>query len=271
MRSLAVTGNVSPPPQGAEWRRPPYSAVARIYDRLMRPVFTDRQRPLLDALTAHLGLTPGAWADAACGTGTVACHLASRGWRVFGADISRDMLAVAGAKATVLGVPTEFAIQDMRRLRTPFACDVVSCFFDSLNILTRSADLVRAFQAAARCLKPGGYYVFDAVTPHQVRHLWKYCDSMHEGQGFFGAWQILKHCAPNTTTVLMRWFIRDDNGMFYRADETHRVRGYSRREIAGALQQAGLRLEAAYEGDEGFLAPVARTTMRIDYIARKPL
>jgi len=251
------------------WECAPYTAVATIYDTLMADVFTERQRPLIESVISHLGLKPGAWADVACGTGTVACYLAEKGWRVCGCDVSEAMLVAAREKAEHRKVSVEWSAQDMRDFQAPFACDVASCFFDSLNILTRTDDLVRAFRAVARALRPCGYFLFDAVTPHQTEHLWEYCDQFHEGDGFFGAWEARKQPSKNVAAVTMYWFIRQENGLFLRADESHRIRGYTRREIVHALKEAGLGLVAAYEGDLGFLTPVRRATMRIDYIARK--
>jgi ubiquinone/menaquinone biosynthesis C-methylase UbiE len=248
---------------------PPYHGVAAIYDTLMAEVFSARQRPLIDETIRYLNLRPGVWADVACGTGTVACHLAADGWRAYGSDISDSMLEVARRKASERALAVSFRREDMRRLSPPCPCDVVSCLFDSINILTRRYDLVQAFRAAARALKPGGYYLFDAVTPHQTSHLWDYCDPLHEGPGFLGAWSIKDRPDPfHTISVTMRWFTRREDGLYERFDETHRVRGYSRRDIAEALRQAGLKLVRAYEGDAGFLAPVRRSSMRIDYIAR---
>jgi len=255
----------------SRWERAPYETVAAIYDELMGHFFQARQKPLLESSLEEFGLTGGAWADVACGTGTLACHLAEQGWRVHGSDVSESMLAVAREKAARHAGDVTFHRQDMRRLSTPAPCDAVSCFFDSINILTRKSDVVQAFRAAARALKPGGYYFLDAVTPWHTSHLWDCCDQTHEGEGFFGAWEIRSLSPSHVLTVTMHWFLRQGNGLFSRADETHRIRGYTRRDVKEALKAAGLRLVTAYDGDEGFLAPPHRHSMRIDYVARKPL
>ncbi|MCX7049656.1 MAG: class I SAM-dependent methyltransferase [Candidatus Sumerlaeota bacterium] len=252
------------------WAVAPYSGVAQIYDDLMADIFEKRQAPLIEDTLCHLRLTPGTWADIAGGTGTVACFLARKGWRVFASDVSEEMLEVARAKIREQGASVQTQKQDMRDFQPPEPCDVASCFFDSLNILTRRTNLLRMFQQVAQGLKPGGYFLFDVVTPWQTRHLFDYCDQIHEGKGYFGIWEKKKDATPDVASVQMRWFIRQDNGLFARIDETHRIRGYARSEIVEMLRAAGLKLIASYEGDSGFLSKLSAKTMRIDYIARKP-
>ncbi len=253
------------------WARAPYDAVSSVYERLMADVFEERQAPLVRNVIDYLDLDPsaGPWAEVACGVGTMARFLSGLGWTVYASDLSEPMLRAARARATEERASVDFACQDMRSLLTPAPCAVASCFFDSLNILTRKADLERTFRAVARCLLPGGIFVFDAVTPYQVRHMFDYCDQFHEGDGFFGAWQVLAESKSNIATVSMRWFIQRDDGLFHRADEKHRIRGYTKSEIQEALRQTGFELIAAYEGDQAFLSPTDRKTMRVDYIARR--
>ena len=266
----------TPNPQAASpspWARPPFSAVAAVYDHLMRDVFTHRQTRILSDAQEYLGLAPpGRWTDVACGTGEIAAWLAGQGWDVHASDLSPEMLEVAREKARLRGLDVAFACQDMRGWNTPGApFDVVTCCFDSLNNLTRRQDLVRAFRSVRRALRPGGFYLFDVVTPHQVRHMWDYCDRVHEGDGYFGAWESKALPQPDMVQVLMRWFIREpETGLFFRADETHRIRGYGFEQVAMALNEAGLAVVAAYDGDDDFLAPLQDNTMRMDFIARKP-
>lgn len=54
-------------------------------------------------------------------------------------------------------------VQDMRRFALPEPAGVVTCLFDSLNHLTREADLAQTFRAVARSLAPRGLFLFDLV------------------------------------------------------------------------------------------------------------
>lgn len=141
-------------------------------------------------------------ADLACGTGIFPLwwQKTHPSWTVYGTDLSPAMIAAAKraakeatarpvrrtAKQTAehtarsksepsarqkskssAGVrarrtPTLF-VQDMRRFALPEPVGVVTCLFDSLNHLTREADLAQTFRAVARSLAPRGLFLFDLV------------------------------------------------------------------------------------------------------------
>lgn len=109
-------------------------------------------------------------ADLACGTGIFPLwwQKTHPSWTVYGADISPAMIAAAKreAKKAAAGktgrAPTLF-VQDMRRFALPEPAGVVTCLFDSLNHLTREADLAQTFRAVTRSLAPRGLFLFDLV------------------------------------------------------------------------------------------------------------
>ena len=59
------------------------------------------------------GLTPGTALDAGCGEGAEAIWLASRGWRVTGADISSAALARAAERAAAASAPVQWVEADL--------------------------------------------------------------------------------------------------------------------------------------------------------------
>jgi SAM-dependent methyltransferase len=108
-------------------------------------------------------------ADLACGTGIFPLwwQKTHPSWTVYGADLSPAMITAAKreAKKTVgrgRRTPT-LLVQDMRRFVLPEPAGVVTCLFDSLNHLTREADLAQTFRAVARSLAPRGLFLFDLV------------------------------------------------------------------------------------------------------------
>jgi SAM-dependent methyltransferase len=113
-------------------------------------------------------------ADLACGTGIFPLwwQKTHPAWTVYGTDLSPAMIAAArrAAKQTtkqaaggrVRRTPT-LLVQDMRRFALPEPVGVVTCLFDSLNHLTREADLAQTFRAVARSLAPRGLFLFDLV------------------------------------------------------------------------------------------------------------
>lgn len=124
---------------------------------------------------------PGVALDAACGTGRHAAHLAARGHRVVGTDLSAEMLAWAPGKVPGAG----FAQADL------LALPLREASFDlavSGLALAHVADLAMAIGELARVLVPGGALVLSVLHPFQA----------------FLAWQ-----APFRDEQGRRWFVRE--------------------------------------------------------------
>ena len=103
-----------------------YEALAASYDRLTDDVAYRATADYLERLLAAAGKRPKSVLDLACGTGSLSMVLAERGYRVLGADLSEEMLAVAYGKAMALPKDKRpyFIHQAMQRLRLPFAVDL---------------------------------------------------------------------------------------------------------------------------------------------------
>ena len=110
--------------------------------------------------------------DLACGTGSLTCRLAERGYEMIGVDQSEEMLAVAAEKGrAVQGEKPIFLHQSMQELDLYGTIDACVCCLDSVNYVTRPADLRRAFQRVHLFLMPGGVFLFDVNTPEKLRNL----------------------------------------------------------------------------------------------------
>ena len=134
-----------------------YTSLAEAYDRLTWDVDYSRILDFLEALLQARGKHPQTVLDLACGTGSLSVLLAKRGYRVIGADMSEDMLAVASEKANELEENVPFFIcQRMERLTLPEPVDCVVCCLDSTYCRSRvdrsSATLYYRCQARLLCL-----------------------------------------------------------------------------------------------------------------------
>ena len=87
-------------------------------------------------------------------------------------DGSEEMLTQAARKAEALGErPPLFLHQAMPRLRLGMTVDAAVSTLDSLNYLTRTADLRETFRRVCRWLRPGGVFYFDVNTPWKLRRM----------------------------------------------------------------------------------------------------
>ena len=146
----------------------PYGLLARFYDVLAdyAPAMNRHARQRI--LGKTLGQVRSA-CDLACGSGETALDLARLGLKVYAVDLSPTFCRITRRKARRARLPVRVLCADMRRFRLPRRVDLIACEFAALNNLPRQADLLPAFRAAARALRPGGWFLFDLNTPRSLR------------------------------------------------------------------------------------------------------
>ncbi len=150
----------------------PYASFASVYDSwqaLYPKPFSLAMAPRIRESVRDLAPPGSVLADAACGTGILALwwQRTHRSWTVYGTDRSEAMILAAREstrrrKKRGASQP-EFLVQDLTQLRLPQPASVVTCLFDSLNHVTRTADMQRIFRRVRESLQPGGLFLFDLV------------------------------------------------------------------------------------------------------------
>jgi SAM-dependent methyltransferase len=149
----------------------PYKQLATYYDRAFE-IHRSWIDPAHVQILGEILKRTAAACDIACGTGTTAVALARRGIRMFAVDASPAMCRLARQKARRVGVGVRVLHADMRSFRLPETVDLVTCEFDALNHVPRKADLDRVAHAAARALRPGGYFFFDVNNRLAFEKVW---------------------------------------------------------------------------------------------------
>ena len=152
-------------------RSHPYKWLAEYYDQLFSPfrspIDAARQRVLSRILPQVTSAC-----DLACGTGTTALALALKGIKMFAVDLSPIMCRLAREKAHRARLPLRVICADMRNFWLPEPVDLITCESDALNHVPRKADLRTVAKAAARALKPGGYFFFDVNNRSGFERYW---------------------------------------------------------------------------------------------------
>lgn len=139
-----------------------FAAIAASYDRL-RPM-DDRWWEVFDLLVASGDLEGRRTLDVGCGTGAFAVALAERGGKVWGVDVSPEMLVEAQEKET--------------RARFKQAAAEALPFKDGwfervvMRLSLHHLDRPRALREAARVLAPGGRLVVGTFEPDQFADYW---------------------------------------------------------------------------------------------------
>lgn len=211
--------------------RDAYNAWAPGYDEYTAR--NDHEAWLGGALLPELderGLRVGCVLDVGCGTGRAFAPLISRGWKVFGCDVSEGMLARAEEKYP--GVPLRRAdATDLPAWDLDF--DLILLLGDVVNYLAGDGDLERCFDGVARNLAPDGLCLFDTNTIGQMREIFGTPQSQWMS---IGSW---KWRSTGTAVVAGGTFEAELSGAGVEP-RIHRQRHWTRKQVREAEAEAGL-------------------------------
>ncbi len=243
-----------------------YDALAGCYDEMTQdvdyPAWADYLERLFAVRPVHTVL------DLACGTGTMACLLAERGYELIGVDFSPEMLAVAAEKALdVAGERPIFLCQAMEDLDLYGTVDACVCLLDSVNHVTEPDRLARALARVLLFLEPGGLFVFDVHTPEHLRALdgGLFLDETDEG---YCVWRTEYDPAERICTYAMDVFRHVQDDLWSRDGEIHEEYAYTVEQLTELLQTTGF-VDVRCYGDRT-QAPPEDGADRVFFTARKP-
>ena len=193
--------------------RDPYLEFAPFYDRWQslyaKPFSLGMVLRMRQAL-AEWPIPERSLLDLACGTGTLAHWWARRypSWEVWGVDRSTAMIERArtagSGDGTTPGGPLSpkaaplaevrsrksrtptFVVQDLSELALDRRFGMVTCFFDSLNHVTRAHDLARVLRGVHRALRVGGLFVFDLLDEDSFEEIFSTPTLVHDRDLFVG-------------------------------------------------------------------------------------
>ncbi len=102
--------------------------------------------------------------DLACGSGTLAILLKINGYDIEGLDISSTMIEVAIEKNKINHTDISFHIADMINFNLNKKYDVITCFFDSINMLDNISKIHQMFENIYNNLNENGIFIFDIFS-----------------------------------------------------------------------------------------------------------
>lgn len=147
-----------------------YSFLAPWYDSLTGDVpygeFADFYQEQFEKQDGQFSLL----LDLCCGTGTLTCELARRGYDMIAVDASPDMLMEAREKAEGLEPAPLFLCQDAAELDLYGTVDAAVCSLDGMNYIPPDK-LPEVFRRLRLFVRPGGLLIFDIRTPDFLRGL----------------------------------------------------------------------------------------------------
>ena len=147
-----------------------YGSLAGYYDKLTGDVPYSKFIEFYEAEFARDGGEFRLLLDLCCGTGTLTCELARRGYEMIAADASVDMLMQAREKSAELPCPPLFLCQDAAELDLYGTVDAAVCSLDGINYISPDA-LPEVFHRLHLFVRPDGLLIFDIRTPEWLRAL----------------------------------------------------------------------------------------------------
>lgn len=214
-----------------------YDRLAACYDDLTDDVQYEKRADFLQKLLRRSRIPVHTMLDLACGTGSMTWIFTQRGYEMIAVDGSEEMLCAAMEKSgSVEGTAPVFLHQDMPKLDLYGTVDAAICCLDSLNYLTRPADVRRTLARLHLFIAPGGMLLFDINTLEKLASL--------DGQVFLDETEDT-YCVWRTEysrglcTYYMDLFCRQEDDSWERSLEIHRERGYTVEELTAWLREAG--------------------------------
>jgi ubiquinone/menaquinone biosynthesis C-methylase UbiE len=219
--------------------------LAEIYDLLDNPARPDLAPYLAIADEFHVH----SLIDLGCGTGTLACGFASRGYEVVGIDPATASLNVAKRKASADRVSflTGTAAQ-LKGLHT----DLITMTGNVAQVFVTDEEWMTTLRACHDALRPDGQIVFEVRDP--TKEAWKgwnreqsYKTIETPGIGTVESWVELMNVHLPLVSFRSTFVFRKD-GSVMTSESTLRFR--SRSEIAETLSQAGFTVESVRDAPD---------------------
>ncbi|WP_390406832.1 class I SAM-dependent DNA methyltransferase [Lacticaseibacillus jixiensis] len=244
-----------------------YSTFAQVYDTLMDDSLYGRWADyVMKRVTPHHQKL----LELAGGSGSLAVLLQKAGYDVALFDLSSEMLALAEQKLVDADLQMPLMQGDMRDLEGLAPVDVVTCFDDSLCYMQDLAQVKVVFQQVYNLLTPGGNFMFDAHSLHQMDDLFPGYMYNYQTEDYAFMWQSYAGDVPHSVEHDLTFFVYDEAiDAYHPLIETHHERTYAQADFVAALEQVGfVDVEVTADFGEAAVTPDA---VRWFFSAKKPV
>lgn len=228
-----------------------YGPLAAFYDRLTEDVPYEEFAAYYESVFTADGGEFSLILDFCCGTGTLTCLMAQRGYDMIGSDGSEDMLSRAADNAARAGVSPLFLCQDAASLDLYGTVDAAVSSLDSINYIS-PADLKKALARLRLFIRPGGLFIFDVRSEKWLRTL-DGQTSIDEDDDLFCVWRsdAGEENGEEFIEYGIDMFSRRGR-MWARSSEAHREYIYSEDYLRTYLTSAGFGdIRFDYTGPQG--------------------
>ena len=139
-----------------------------------------------------------------------------------------------------------YLLQDMREFELYGTVRAVVSICDSLNYILDYDDLAHVFSLVNNYLDPKGMFIFDLNTEAKFQAMGSETIAEVRDEGSF-IWENEYDEEEKINSYDLTLFIREEDDLYRRYQETHFERAWSLDEIKKALTEAGMEFVAAYD------------------------
>jgi SAM-dependent methyltransferase len=194
--------------------------------------------------------------DACCGSGRHALYLESKGFQVFGLDLSENNILQAKSLSEN---PHRWQIADVRDFELPQQVDYTLNLFTSFGYFESDEDHVSMLRNINRNLLDGGILVLDFLNVDRVKA------SLKEEEvvaGVLAEYHLTRSIQSDRIVKQIKFSVEDVNHIF-----EERVMAYSSEQITELLTLAGFEVKTIWGDYHG--APMLASSPRCIFIAQK--
>ncbi|MBE6992542.1 MAG: class I SAM-dependent methyltransferase [Ruminococcaceae bacterium] len=216
-----------------------YGILAGCYDEFTRDIDYGSFADFYEQIFALENIEVKSMLDLACGTGTLTCLLADRGYELIGVDRSIEMLSEAFDKAqNVRGIRPLFLNQDMTKLDLYGTVDCAVCCLDGINYLSDPEDAAKTFERLKFFINPNGLFIFDINSAYKLKNL----DGgmfIDEDENSYCVWRTEFNEETNLCFYGMDIFKKQKNELWKRGFEEHYEYAYTPEQLKQLLEANG--------------------------------
>ena len=224
-----------------------YTSFARVYDTFMDNIPYEEWSEYLIGILKEYGIQDGLILDLGCGTGNMTELLADKGYDMIGVDNAEEMLEIAMEKRMESGNDILYLLQDMREFELYGTVRAVVSICDSVNYITEEEDLEEVFRLVNNYLDPGGIFVFDFNTLYKYKEILGDRTIAENREDCSFIWENYYYEDERINEYELSLFIREEDNIYRKYDETHFQRAYELDEIIQLVKASGMEFVAAYD------------------------
>ena len=246
-----------------------YGVFAEFYDGLTRNVDYAAKADYICEIFKRFGHTPECMLDLACGTGTLTIEMKKRGFDIYGADASFEMLSQAQCKAAEEELDIMFLCQKMQSLNLYGLIDTCICTLDSISHLQGKDEVRKTFEKVAEFTEKGGLFIFDVNTLYKHREVLGNNTFVYDTDEVFCVWENTFDESDSSVKIDLDFFIplEDKENCFERSSESFKEFAYSAEDMRSMLEESGFEVLGVY--DDMSFEEVREDSQRATVIAAK--